>query len=117
VRLGKPLDTYFLTPNKTSFMTIQTEAVHFRADQRLIDLIESKLSKLDHFFDRIISADVILKLQNTSSKFHGKILEIKIQVPGGELFIKETHRTFEAALDQALVTLKRNLVKYKERHR
>lgn len=95
-------------------MRVQTEAIHFSADIKLLSAIEKKMLKLENFFDRIIEARIILKLEN-SGQIRDKIAEIKIHIPNGIIFIKETSKTFEAALDKALVALKRQLVKYKEK--
>jgi len=46
-------------------MVVYTEAVQFKVDSKLVDFIEKKLSKIDQFFDRIINARVVLKLENT----------------------------------------------------
>ncbi|WP_363325461.1 HPF/RaiA family ribosome-associated protein, partial [Phaeodactylibacter sp.] len=46
-------------------MKVQTEAVSFKADQKLIDFIEQKLQKMEKYFDRIIEAKVTLKLENS----------------------------------------------------
>ena len=35
-------------------MRVHTEAVQFKADSKLVLFIEEKLSKMTHFFDRII---------------------------------------------------------------
>ena len=95
-------------------MRVQTEAIHFSADVKLLMAIENKLQKLEHFFDKIIEAKVILKLEN-SGAIREKIAEIRLNLPNGVIFIKETSKTFEAALDKAIVALKRQLVKYKEK--
>ena len=95
-------------------MRVQTEAIHFSADVKLLMAIENKLQKLEHFFDNIIEAKVILKLEN-SGAIREKITEIRLNLPNGVIFIKETSRTFEAALDKAIVSLKRQLIKYKEK--
>ena len=95
-------------------MRVQTEAIHFSADARLLAAIDAKIQKLEHFFDNIIEARVILKLEN-SGQVKDKITEIKLNLPNGVIFIKETSKTFEAALDKAIVALKRQLVKYKQR--
>ena len=95
-------------------MRVQTEAIHFSADVKLLMTIEQKIQKLEHFFNNILDARVILKLEN-SGQVRDKIAEIKISLPNGIIFIKETSKTFEAAIDKALVSLKRQLVKYKER--
>ena len=36
-------------------MKVHTETVAFKADQKLIEYIERKLSKMDQFFDRILT--------------------------------------------------------------
>ncbi len=95
-------------------MRVQTEAIHFSADVKLLSAIESKLAKLENFFDKIIEARVILKLEN-SGQIRDKIAEIKLHLPNGIIFIKETSKSFEAAIDKALVSLKRQLVKHKEK--
>jgi len=95
-------------------MKINLTAVHFDADQKLIDYIEKKSSKLSQFFDRITDAQVFLKLEN-SGQVRDKIVEIKLMVPGDTLVAKETSKTFEAATDAAVDNMKRQLNKHKER--
>ncbi len=95
-------------------MTVHTESIHFTADQKLLMFIEEKLQKLQHFFDRIQSADVILKLESHGN-VKDKILEIKLIVPGGIIFIKEQSKTFEAAVEKAVNSLRRQVTRYKER--
>lgn len=95
-------------------MRVQTEAIHFSADVKLLSAIESKLAKLETFFNQIIEAKVILKLEN-SGQIKDKIAEIKLHLPNSIIFIKETSKSFEAAIDKALVALKRQLVKHKEK--
>jgi putative sigma-54 modulation protein len=97
-------------------MKVVTHAVHFDADQKLIDFIEKKLAKLEQFFDRIIGIDVFLKLEN-ASRVKDKIAEIKLNVPGATIIVKEVALTFEAAVDIALDSLKRQLIKHKEKER
>lgn len=97
-------------------MKVQTEAVRFKADASLIDYVEKKVGKLEHFFDRIQDAQVILKLEN-SGQVRDKITEVILKVPGETIVVKDTHKTFEAAIDSAVDTLKRQLIKYKEKIR
>ncbi len=95
-------------------MRVQTQALHFSADQKLIQFIESKLGKLEQFFDRIISADVILKLENTG-QIKDKIAEVRLKIPGGVLFVKGTQKSFEASIDMAVEALRRQLIRHKDR--
>ncbi len=97
-------------------MRVLTEAVQFKADIKLIQFIEERLSKLDHFFDQIINAKVVLRLEN-ASKIKDKVVEVSIHVPGDRLFAKSTDKTFEAAIDDVTHALERQLKKYKAKVR
>lgn len=97
-------------------MKVNTETVHFKADGELIEYLEKKVNKLEHFFDRIIDAQVMLKLEN-SGQVRDKIAEIILKVPGDTIISKESHKTFEASIDSACANLKRQLIKYKEKIR
>lgn len=97
-------------------MKVNTQSVHFTADQKLIEFIERKLTKLEQFFDRIQKADVTLKLEN-SGQIKDKVAEIRISLPGTIVVVKETARTFEASVDLAMEVLKRQLVRHKEKVR
>ena len=95
-------------------MQIQTSAVHFKADEKLLAFIRERLAKLEQFYDRIIDAQVFLKMEN-HGQVKDKIAEIRLMVPGERLFAKSSDRSFEAATDRAVESLRRSLKKYKER--
>lgn len=97
-------------------MKVNVQAVNFNVDKKLVVFVEEKLSKLEKYFDKIVSTDVYLRVENTSGK-ENKEVEIKVQVPGDELVIKKTCKTFEEAVDSAEQSLERMLVKYKEKIR
>lgn len=97
-------------------MKVQTRAIHFSADQKLVMFIQKKLQKLEQFFDGIVTTEVVMKLENTG-KVKDKIVEVRVKVPGNMIITKETHKTFEAAIDNSLNSLKRQLIKHKERIR
>lgn len=97
-------------------MEIRMQSVHFDADVKLIDFIEKKLSKLETFYDNIISADIILKLENTG-QVQDKIAEVKLNVPGAVLISKESCKSFEEAIDLGSESLRRQLLRYKEKSR
>ena len=97
-------------------MVIRTEAVQFKADQKLIDFIEKKFSKLEQFFDRITNVTVYMRLEN-SGQVKDKVVEVKMDVPGDVIFVKETNKTFEESIERISDILKRKLIQYKERRR
>lgn len=97
-------------------MKVNVQTPNFVADVKLIQFIERRLSKLEQFYDRIIFADVFLKVQNTSEKVN-KSVEILLSIPGGDLMAKKEARTFEEGTDECLQSLERQLKKRKEKQR
>lgn len=95
-------------------MQVNMNAIHFKADPKLLTFIRERLAKLEQYSDRIIDAQVFLKLEN-HGQIKDKVAEIKLNVPGERLFSKGMDRSFEAAADRAVEALRRSLKKYKER--
>jgi putative sigma-54 modulation protein len=95
-------------------MNVVIHPVHFDASEQLIEFINKKLSKLESFFDKIVEAEVFLKV-GTKQNIKDKIVEIKLMIPGKTLFVSETSKTFEASTDIALDIMSRQLVRHKER--
>jgi putative sigma-54 modulation protein len=95
-------------------MKLQMHSIHFDADQKLVDFIQKKTEKLETFFDRIIDGEVIMKVESDDSR-ENKHLEIKLNLPGTQLFAKEKATSFEAAADEAVEALRRQLKKHKEK--
>ncbi|CAA6818260.1 MAG: Ribosomal subunit interface protein [uncultured Aureispira sp.] len=95
-------------------MEIRTQAVNFDADTKLIEFIDKKIGKLDTFYDNIVSTDVFLKLEKTG-QVQDKVVEIKLKVPGSTLVAKETSKSFEESIDLGASSLRRQLIKYKDK--
>lgn len=97
-------------------MKVNTQSVNFNADGKLIDFVQKRLDKLNQFYDKVISSDVFLKVENTSSK-ENKIVEIKVQIPKDKFLVKKQCKSFEEAVDSACSSLERKLVKKKRKPR
>lgn len=95
-------------------MKVNVQSVNFNADPKLIDFIQARLDKLEHFYDKIIYADVFLKVQKTSEK-ENKITEILLSIPGGDVIVKKRCKKFEECVDDSVSTLQRQLQKRKEK--
>jgi putative sigma-54 modulation protein len=95
-------------------MRVNVQSVHFDADKKLIDYIESKLEKLTLFFDEIVDAEVILKLEKDTN-LENKVAEIKLGIKGNDLFAKRSHKTFEQAADEVVEALRSQIIKHKEK--
>lgn len=93
-------------------MKINIQSIHFDADSKLIDFIESKLKKLSGYYDKIIESDVILRLDKANDN-QNKIAEIRVHVPGSDLYAKRQCKSFEEATDQSFEALRNQLIKHK----
>jgi putative sigma-54 modulation protein len=97
-------------------MDVKIQSIKFDADKKLVDFINSKLAKLQRFYDAIIGAEVFLKLEN-SQDMENKIVEVKLLIPGNDLFVERQAKTFEEGVDDCLEVLKRQVTKHKEKQR
>ena len=97
-------------------MKVNTQSVNFNADVKLIDFIQKRLDKLDKFYDKVIMADVYLKLDNNGTK-DNKIFEVRLSVPGDKFVVKKQSKTFEEGTDLAIASLQRQLKKRKQKIR
>ncbi|MDT0648903.1 ribosome hibernation-promoting factor, HPF/YfiA family [Autumnicola edwardsiae] len=95
-------------------MKVNVQSVNFNADKKLVDFIQRKLDKLENYYDKIVFADVYLKVQNTSGK-ENKITEILLSIPGGDIMVKKTCKRFEECVDDCVSSLQRQLIKKKEK--
>jgi len=95
-------------------MKLQMHSIRFDADQKLIKFIQKKADKLDRFFDRIIDGEVFLRLDKNNN-MENKIIEIKLNIPRNQLFVKERAKTFEAASDLAVEALRKQIIKHKDK--
>lgn len=94
-----------------STMKLQVHSIHFDADKKLVHFIQKKINKLETFYDRLVDGEVFLRLNNEG--IQNKTVEIKLNVPGTQLFAVEKARSFEAAADQAANALRMQLKKVK----
>jgi putative sigma-54 modulation protein len=95
-------------------MKVTINAVHFKTDKKLEDFIQEKVSKLSSVYDGVISSEVTLKVDK-NDKIGNKITEIKVFLPGNDLYAKKQSKTFEEATDTAVNALKKQLTKHKEK--
>ena len=97
-------------------MKVNAQSVNFNAEEGLIVFVQNRLNKLETFYDKVISSDVFLKLDNNNSK-ENKIVEIKLSIPKNNFMVKKQCKSFEEAVDSACNSLERRLIKNKEKIR
>jgi putative sigma-54 modulation protein len=84
-------------------MKLQIHSIHFDADVKLLEFIQKT------------EGEVFLKLDKGEHSRENKVVEMKIGVPGATLFAKAQNISFEAAADDALESLRRQIHKHKEK--
>ena len=93
-------------------MKVSINSIHFKADSKLEQFIEWKVSKLSGLFEGVLGSEVTLKVAKAETS-DNKIAEIRLQVPGYDLYAKKQCNTFEEATDTAVDALKKQLEKHK----
>ena len=69
-------------------MKVNVQAVNFNVDKKLVVYINERLSRLEKYYDKVVTSDVFLKVEKTSEK-ENKIVEVKIHVPGDDFLVKK----------------------------
>lgn len=93
-------------------MRIIIQSPHFTVREELDSYVNEKVSKLSHLDDRIISADVCLKVEKSATD-ENKICEIRLAIPGNDLFAKRQSQTFEEATNEVVDVLQQQIKKAK----
>jgi len=89
-------------------MKIIIQTPGFKADAKLLNFVTKKLQKLDQLHNRIKECQVFLKLEKSDIQ-KNKTCEIKLVLPGTDLFASIQSQTFEAAVNNVIEALKRQL--------
>jgi putative sigma-54 modulation protein len=97
-------------------MKVAVQSVNFTIEKDLVKYIEKRVNNLERFHDHILGAEIFLKVQSTSTK-NNKITELKINLPGNDIVVKKLANSFEEGVSRSVDSLKRQLVKRKEKLR
>jgi len=95
-------------------MQLQIQSTRFEADDKLMALVTKKFHKLEKLYDRIEKCSVTLKHEK-NDRNKGAIVEVRLAVPGDDIFASERAESFEKAIDPLLGDLKRQLSRRKEK--
>src|SRR5919199_1907024 len=95
-------------------MDVIIQSLGFKASEALEDFVREKLNKLTPG-DRIVRANIIL-FQGPERATKNDYCEIRLEVPGNDLFVKESHPEFEQAIDEAVNKLQGMLRKAKKKN-
>ncbi|MCB2208618.1 MAG: ribosome-associated translation inhibitor RaiA [Bacteroidetes bacterium] len=92
------------------------EPVNIEVSDELIGFVNNVFDKLPKYYDRITSADIYLKSFNEKSGIENEV-EVKVFLPGREVFASAKADSFEEASNKVFSKLKRQLVEAKDMDR
>ena len=93
-------------------MNTSINPVKFKTDEKLDKYINEKVAKLDRMIDNAVKCEVTLKLEKPETD-NNKIVDMRLYVPGKDLFVTKQANTFEQAVADGIDTLKVQIEKYK----
>jgi|SRR5215813_10139045 len=94
-------------------MDIIVQSLGFKAGEGLEEFIREKLSKFDKEI-KIIRANVTLYVGSAANP-NKCYCEIRLEVPGNDLFVKKKSDTFDKAIMDTVHTLQKNILRSKEK--
>lgn len=94
-------------------MKLNIQSVHFNAGDKLKEFTQDKVSKLDQYYDGILSAEVVYSLDKAENT-ENKVSKVTLSVPNDTLVAAKQCKTFEEGLDLACEALRKQLLKHKE---
>ncbi|RZT00057.1 ribosome hibernation-promoting factor, HPF/YfiA family [Aquimarina brevivitae] len=91
------------------------EYVNVSASDRLEELANEKLNKLEDKYDFVHRADIFLKKKNTTSDENGHHCGIRLSAPGPRLYAESDEASFAEAIAETIKDLEDQLRKRKEK--
>lgn len=93
-------------------MKMDLQTVGFNATEELLAYTREKTEGLYKYYDQIVGAEVYLKLVNNDAD-QTKVAEIKLNIPGNDLYADSQSEKFEGAVNSTVDKLKAQIRKLK----
>ncbi|MCX8064811.1 MAG: ribosome-associated translation inhibitor RaiA [Candidatus Hydrogenedentes bacterium] len=91
-------------------MNVSIAGKHMEMSDALKSYIENGLKKLEHYFDRIVDANVVLTVEK-----HRHICEVNLNVNGFRIHAKESSTDMYASVDTVIDKLEKQIKKFKDK--
>lgn len=88
------------------------QTIGFTASEELAEHTRSKVEGLTRFYDQMVGAEVYLKLDYNDKK-QNKVAEIKLNIPGNDLYAENRSDNFEKSVNEATHKLESQIRKLK----
>lgn len=94
-------------------MIIQTP--DFKASEKLMNFVRENVEKLGLLSDRILEGQVLLKKEKSDTNAD-KVCELKLVIPGNDIFASRRRATFEQAIMDSIQAVRPQIKKWKDNH-
>lgn len=94
-------------------MTVNIQFVNLDHSDSLAEFTKEKLNKMAEKYDWLINADVFFKEEGTNPE-KGKICNIKLSLPGPQIFATSDEKNFEMSVKETVSDLEIQLKKRKQ---
>lgn len=103
------------TSNYSKYLTmkITIQTPDFKARRELTDYVTENVLKLSVLADRSLEVRVVLKLDKSDSK-DNKVCELKVVIPGNDLFAEKQSDKFEDAVLKCIEAVKPQISRWKD---
>ncbi len=93
-------------------MKIDIQSRDFTAQPALLDFVTEKVERLGRYSHDIISGEVCLAIDKSDTN-DNKFCEIRLAIPGNDLFASSQKKSFEEATAATVEALERQIEKHK----
>ncbi len=100
--------------HKTMIMEVSLNAVKFKPTSVLTEFVDKKVKKVETLLPQAIKAEVTLKVDKEHDVCN-KVADVRIVIPGDDLYASKQCDTFEEAVDQCVDALKKQIEKLKDK--
>lgn len=96
-------------------MQIVITGKNIKLTDSIREYVESKIGRINRYFDHVLEVDVNLSVQRSKSKEERCIVEVTLWANGVSIRGEESHSDLYAAVDLVTEKLEKQIKKYKER--
>jgi ribosomal subunit interface protein len=95
-------------------MKIIIQSPHFTVKDTLDSFIRRKFSKLPHLYSKVEASEICLKLEKSEDD-EDKTCQVRLSLPGHDLFVSKKSSTFEESVDHCVDALTKQIESLKGR--
>lgn len=93
-------------------MKINIQTLSFLPNKKLLGFAQDKLSKLEQYSYQIMEVQITLKFDRSDTR-KNKSCQIKLVIPGNDLFASKQCHSFEQAILKTCEALKQQMLRWK----